>query len=254
MHVRLGPTVPGSVPVVALHGFALAGWSVLPTARLLGARATAVVPDLPGHGASPPWARALPVDELADALLETLDALGLGTVDLVGTSMGCAVALEVARVAPQRVRRLVLTSPTGGPHNEPLLRAVGQLLRDGLHEPPPALPRVLRDYLRFGPAGVVRLFAQTTRFPTLERAGRGPHPTLVVVGTRDPLAPPAARLVRLGRRGPRHLTVAAVEGAAHGMLFSHAEAVAHLVASWGDGPDAAPPAPAASRVVRVPHD
>lgn len=254
LHVRLGPPVPGSVPVVLLHGFALAGWSVLPTARLLSAGATVVVPDLPGHGESPPWGRALPVQELADALLGTLDALGLPTVDLLGTSMGCAVSLEVARLAPERVRRLVLTSPTGGPHNEPLLRAVGQLLRDGLHEPPRVLPRVVRDYLRFGPAGVVRLFAQTTRHPALERAEQEAHPTLVVVGTRDPLAPPASRLVRLGRQGPPHVAVAAVEGAAHGMCASHPDEVARLVAAWQSERDAPPAPPGASRTVRVPHD
>lgn len=110
----------------------------------------------------------------------------------------------------------------------------------------------MRDYLRFGPAGVVRLFAQTTRYPTLERAQAVEPPALVVVGTRDPLAPPPARLARLRRDGASGGAV--VEGAAHGVCFSHPDEVGRLASSWlgpGDGPASAP---GRSGAVGVPHD
>ena len=51
----------------------------------------------------------------ADAVI---DALGLGTLDLVGHSMGGLVAQEVTLQRPDLVRRLVLvgTGPRGGEH------------------------------------------------------------------------------------------------------------------------------------------
>jgi len=39
--------VPGSVPHVHVHGFAVSGAYLLPTARALASRATTLVPDLP---------------------------------------------------------------------------------------------------------------------------------------------------------------------------------------------------------------
>ena len=52
--VRRGPEIPGSIPLVHVHGFAVSGRYLLPTARALAHRATTVVPDLPGYGKAPP--------------------------------------------------------------------------------------------------------------------------------------------------------------------------------------------------------
>ena len=38
--VRAGPEVPGSVPLVHVHGFAVSGTYLLPTARALASHAT----------------------------------------------------------------------------------------------------------------------------------------------------------------------------------------------------------------------
>jgi pimeloyl-ACP methyl ester carboxylesterase len=72
----------------------------------------AVVPDLAGHGKSPPWPDGKPfsfhVDvELVVALLESLGV----PVHLVGHSYGAFVGLLVARAAPSRVRTLALYEP-----------------------------------------------------------------------------------------------------------------------------------------------
>src|SRR3954453_1738020 len=85
--VRKGPEVPGSIPLVHVHGFAVSGSYLLPTARALAHRATTVVPDLPGYGRSAAWGHALGISTLAWALLEVLDALDLERVVLVGNSM-----------------------------------------------------------------------------------------------------------------------------------------------------------------------
>jgi pimeloyl-ACP methyl ester carboxylesterase len=56
------------------------------------------------------------VTEMARDAIEFLDALELGTVDLLGYSLGGMVAQEIALLRPRMVRRLVLagTGPRGG--------------------------------------------------------------------------------------------------------------------------------------------
>ncbi|MET8152722.1 alpha/beta fold hydrolase [Actinoplanes sp. NPDC049668] len=233
--VRRGPEIPGSTPIVHVHGFAVSGGYLLPTARALAHRATTFVPDLPGYGRSAGWGHTLGIPSLAWALLDLLDALGAEQAVLVGNSMGGPVCLEVAHSAPERVAGVVLASPAGGVHNQPLARALLQLARDALRENPRMLPVVLPDYLHFGPVNALHLFGELVRFPSLERMLRTPVPTLAVVGTRDPLMPPPRRVQEVGRLAPPHLTIAAIEGAAHAMNFSHPGELAHLIGCWLDG-------------------
>jgi pimeloyl-ACP methyl ester carboxylesterase len=232
--VRRGPEIPGSTPLVHVHGFAVSGRYLLPTARALAHRATTVVPDLPGYGNSAAWGHALGIGSLAWALREVLDALGLERVVLVGNSMGGPVCLEVAHSAPERVAGIVLASPAGGTHNQPLARALGQLARDVGRENPRMAPVVLRDYLHFGPVNALQLFGELVRFPSLERILRTPVRTLAVIGTRDPLMPPLRRVREIGRLAPPHLTIAVIDGAAHAMNFSHPGELAHVIGSWLD--------------------
>jgi pimeloyl-ACP methyl ester carboxylesterase len=124
------------IPLVHVHGFGISGKYLLPTARVLAARRINVVPDLPGYGRSERRDRVLDIPALAEALLAILDRLGIERAVLVGNSMGCPIGLEVAHEAPERVERLVLVSPAGGQHNQPLLRAIGQLALDGVRESP----------------------------------------------------------------------------------------------------------------------
>ena len=67
-----------------------------------------VRPDLRGFGSRP-----VGVGEFSHArdVLSLLDGLGADTVDLVGASLGGRVALQVAALAPQRVRSLALLAP-----------------------------------------------------------------------------------------------------------------------------------------------
>ena len=233
--VRRGPEVPGSVPLVHVHGFAVSGSYLLPTAAALAHRATTLVPDLPGYGQSAGWGHALGIPSLAWALLEVLDALSLERVVLVGNSMGGPVCLEVAHSAPERVAGAVLVSPAGGMHNQPLARALLQLARDAPRENPRMARVVVPDYLHFGPMNALQLFGELVRFPSLERILRTRVPTLAVLGTRDPLMPPSWRVREVGRLAPPHVTIAVIEGAAHAMNFSHPGELAHVIDCWLDG-------------------
>jgi pimeloyl-ACP methyl ester carboxylesterase len=212
-----------------------------------------VVPDLPGYGRSAAWGHALGIPSLAWALLELLDALHLERVVLIGNSMGGPVSLEVAHSAPERVAGIVLASPAGGMHNQPLARALVQLARDVRREKPRMVRVVLPDYLHFGPVNGLHLFGELVRFPSLERLLRTPVPTLAVIGTRDPLMPPARRVRELARLAPPHLTVAVIEGAAHAMNYSHPGELAHVIGCWLDGREITddPDQPGVARVLEI---
>lgn len=103
----------GGVPLVLVHGFGgdLNNWLFNHEALAAGRRVIAL--DLPGHGESGKQLAGGGLDELSAALLALLDHLDIPAAHLVGHSMGGAVALNTARLAPQRVRSLALIGSAG---------------------------------------------------------------------------------------------------------------------------------------------
>ncbi|MGI4798574.1 MAG: acetoin dehydrogenase dihydrolipoyllysine-residue acetyltransferase subunit [Janthinobacterium lividum] len=98
--------------LVLLHGLAgdVQSWAQLAAALTrTGRHVTAI--DLPGHGGTGIEASDLnTVVSVVTAFLDTLDG---EPVELVGHSLGGAVAARVARSTPSRVRRLTLLAPAG---------------------------------------------------------------------------------------------------------------------------------------------
>lgn len=80
---------------------------------------TVVCPDNRGMGGSGGSVDSLSIEAMAADVVALLDGLGLGAVDLAGWSMGGFVAQEVAATVPERVRRLVLLSTSGGGPDAP---------------------------------------------------------------------------------------------------------------------------------------
>jgi pimeloyl-ACP methyl ester carboxylesterase len=79
---------------------------------LAGPSRQVVAFDLPGHGESAPLpGNPQDVASLTQAALTTLDALGITACDVYAHQGGSAVAVEIALLAPGRVRRLVLDAP-----------------------------------------------------------------------------------------------------------------------------------------------
>jgi 3-oxoadipate enol-lactonase len=64
--------------------------------------------DHPGHGRSPLPDGAFTVGSIADAVLGLADELGLERLTFCGLSLGGAVGMAAARLAPDRIERLVL--------------------------------------------------------------------------------------------------------------------------------------------------
>ena len=245
-----------AVPIVHVHGFGISGSYLMPTARLLTGHAVNIVPDLPGYGRSERRERTLGIPSLAEALLAVLDGLGLDQAVLVGNSMGCPVILEVAHAAPERVSRLVLVSPAGGVHNQPLPRALVQLGRDATRETPRMARVAVPDYVRFGPINALRLFHQLTEFPSLQRQRHSPVPTLAVLGSRDPLMAAPPRNMETARLSPEHVTLVVISGAAHALNFSHPGELANVIGAWLEDRDIVddPDQPGLARVIPVARD
>lgn len=98
--------------VLLLHGLGGTRASLLETAAVLSQRYRVHAPDLPGFGSSSKPARA-PYNArwFAEAMLELMDQLEIRATHLVGNSMGGRVAIEIAMIAPHRVRALGLLCP-----------------------------------------------------------------------------------------------------------------------------------------------
>jgi lipase len=97
-------------PLLCLHGITSHGirFRRLAQERFGDFRVLAL--DLRGHGHSdwePPW----DLDTHVGDVIETMDSLGLGRIDIIGHSFGGRTALELAARHPERVSRLVLYDP-----------------------------------------------------------------------------------------------------------------------------------------------
>jgi pimeloyl-ACP methyl ester carboxylesterase len=103
---------PGGPQLVLLHGLGATSAFWAPVANALAKRGeTTLAPDLLGYGRSQRIGTRFRLDDQAEAVLALLRRHELARVRLVGHSYGCAVAVEVARRAPELVTDLTLISP-----------------------------------------------------------------------------------------------------------------------------------------------
>jgi len=101
-------------PLVLIHGLATTGSIWRHAAPLLARRRRVVTLDVPGFGSSRPVGRGFDIGAVAARVAAELHAARIAEpYDLVGHSMGAAVALTLAAQEPGAVRRLVLVSPAG---------------------------------------------------------------------------------------------------------------------------------------------
>lgn len=98
--------------VIVVHDAAGSADTVAALAASFIGRRPVVAIDLPGHGESDDTLRgALSVAVHAKALRTALDALRIRTCDIVGVQGGGLVGLELAHLAPKRVRHLAIVGP-----------------------------------------------------------------------------------------------------------------------------------------------
>ena len=84
-------------PLVLIHGLGGSRRSWDPIVDTLTAEREVIAVDLPGFGQTPPLSGEVSIRTLADAIESFLSEQGLDGVDVVGSSMGARLALELAR-------------------------------------------------------------------------------------------------------------------------------------------------------------
>jgi 3-oxoadipate enol-lactonase len=177
-----------------------------PQLEAFGARFRVLRHDLPGHGDSPVPVEPIEVDEIAGAVLELVDELGVDRFSFCGLSLGGMVGMCLAARVPGRVETLTLCC-TGARllsreewlERAALVRAEGTGVlverqrerwftaefRDG------EIARSYLDELAAIPVeGYARCCEAVGAFDFRDELGRIEAPTLVLVGQEDPVTPP----------------------------------------------------------------
>lgn len=213
---------PGAAaPVLMIHGIGCSSDAFQPLLRHLdttGEERPAFAADMPGFGDSPGPARALDMEELAAWQADLLDALTLPRVHVIGHSMGCQVALALARQAPERVLSVTLVGPTSGDQIEPLWRYALGLAADSVFESPRWNLRLTYMALQMGMLRYVPTLRHMLRDHPIETAAQVQCPVLVLRGARD-LIIQRSMALRLAAALPRG-EYAEVPRGAHAVQFT----------------------------------
>ncbi len=217
-------SAPLHLPLILLHGLGCSSDAWQPALRSLALRRVACpvyVPDMPGFGCSPGPSEVMGMEDLADWNGRLMDILGIERAHLAGNSMGCQVALALARRHPERVGGLVLVGPTVGEQYIPFWRYALGLLLDGCREPLAYNFVLARMYAQ---QGIPRYLATTRKMledEPLVHAKEVQAPCLILRGQYDGIIPDtvARRLAAALPLGEfRRLA-----GMAHALQFSRPE-------------------------------
>jgi pimeloyl-ACP methyl ester carboxylesterase len=246
------PPPEGARTIIHIHGFAISGRYLLPTASRLATAYATYVPDLPGFGRSQRPPHPLTIDQLGEAVVRFMDQQGIERAVLLGNSLGCPIIASILDEHMDRVEAIVFVSPAGGLYNLPIYRGVAQMALAGLREPPRMFPIALADYAHYGLMPSINLLDSMLHYPTLRRLRELVVPTLVVIGSRDPLV--SERVVTQRAIELPFVTAAVIDGAAHAINFSHPDQLANVVRCFlEDRPITADPsAKGGVRVFRTP--
>jgi 2-hydroxy-6-oxonona-2,4-dienedioate hydrolase len=184
IHSRVGGAGP---PVVLVHGYGVSGRYLLPLASAMATRCATYVPDLPGCDRRGRAAAATGIGDLADALGNWLDVVGLSCPAFVANSMGCQIVTELASRRPHRVGPLVLIAPTIEPAKRAARHQIIQALRDSRHEPAGLVTLAVRDGARRGVAGLHAMARSALADRIEERLPHICQRTVVIHGGNDRL-------------------------------------------------------------------
>jgi poly(3-hydroxyoctanoate) depolymerase len=250
--LRVKVSIQGEGPTLLLIngiGANVAMWAPFERA-LPGVRTVAF--DTPGAGDSPPLRTAPSMRRLAGVVARLLDELELERVDVLGFSLGGALAQELAHRAPHRVGRLILAATSCGVgsvpgrpaalaiiatplryYSRPYFEQVAPTLMGGERWRDRAFVREQADARISHPPtlrGYYWQLAAASTWSSLPWLHTLPQPTLVLTGDQDPLVCPVnSRL--LARRIP-HARLHVMRGGGHLCLLDHADDTGRVVARF----------------------
>jgi pimeloyl-ACP methyl ester carboxylesterase len=132
-------------PLLLVHGLGSSTRNWDPVMPALAAHREVVAVDLPGFGTSPPLGGAVTIATLTDAVEGFISDEGLDEVDVVGSSMGARMVLEMAR---RGYRGTAVALAPGGFWSDAQQRAFGATIRASValvRTIQPALPALSRS-------------------------------------------------------------------------------------------------------------
>jgi pimeloyl-ACP methyl ester carboxylesterase len=224
--------------LVHLHG--AGGLRLTPGHDLLRRRFRVIAFEMPGFGSSAENTRTGDMPEMAATMARAVDALGLDSFNLMGTSFGGKTALWLALQQPERVHAIVLEAPAA-------IRPQGT-------EPPSGSPEEMARRLYAHPerVGPISLPDPAVRAKAGRLVGRlrGPDrdvdlenrlpslaiPTLVLFGTVDRVIPP--EMGHFYKELMPNCNLVFVYDAGHAISTDRPEAFAEVVADFVERRDA----------------
>jgi len=244
--LRLRVSVEGrGRPLLLCNGIGASLELLSPFRRALSATET-IAMDMPGSGGSAAPLLPLRFRGLARLVGEALDVLGYGEVDVLGVSWGGALAQEIARRHPTRVRRLVLAATSTGAISVPgepaalwvlatprrytsptYFESVAPVLYGGAFRKDPSLLRQQGHHRFIHPPslrGYLGQLAAGMGWTSIHWLHRVRTPTLVLGADDDPIVPLANAHI-LARALPDARLRVVHEGG-HLFLVTHAQEVA----------------------------
>ena len=211
--------------------------------------------DAPGTGDSTGWRLPRRMPAIARLVQRLLSTLGQGQVDVLGVSLGGAIAQQLARQAPHRVRKLVLAATMPGLGGMPAAPAVLLRMSSPRRYRDPEYFRAVAGQLYGGRSRLAegsRVHGSAARFaappswsgylqqlyavqgwtsmPWLHRLR---HRTLVMAGDDDPIVPLVNGRILAWRIPRAHLHI--VHGGGHLFLLEEPESSAATIAQFLHG-------------------
>lgn len=243
-YLRTGGNKP---PMVLLHGLMTKGACWTHLAQALENEYDVIMPDARGHGNSSAPDHGYRYEDLANDVVNFIDALGLANPVLLGHSMGGMTAAVVASQNPTLLRGLVLADPTFlTPQRQREVHEsdVADQHRRILNRPKKEYLAEIRGRQSRRSQEIIELFAQA-RFETSIQAFEiltPPNPdyvqlikainvpSLLVVGDVEPVVSPemAADLAGLNQR----LEIVQIAEAGHGVPYDQPERFSTVVQTF----------------------
>lgn len=206
-----GPEDVAARTYVLVHGIGVSSRYFQPLAAALSTSGRVFLVDLPGYGAAPDPRRDVKLADHAAVLAGFLRQTELANPVIVGHSMGTQVVSLLAERHPDVADTIVMLAPTLEPPARTSWRAIRNLLRDALREPPVVFAIAVTDYLvRCGLPYLLRQLPHMLADRLEDRVSVHRARTLVINGDRDPIVP-SAWATELAERHP-HATFREVRG------------------------------------------
>jgi pimeloyl-ACP methyl ester carboxylesterase len=210
------------IPILLIHGFAsthAVNW-VFPqwVKTLHGAGRRVILYDVRGHGRSDKLyePEAYTMDVLARDALALLDHLAIDRVDVMGYSMGARIAAFLQRLAPERLRSVIMgglghSLVEGGTLPIGIADAMDAPALESLTDPHQRMFRAFADATKSDRRALAACIRGARQLMDADEVARIDCPVLVAVGTADDIAGDPFSLADLLPRG----TAFSIEGRDH---------------------------------------